>query len=316
MKKKSKITAGLLGIFLGALGVHNFYIGSYGKAIAQLLITVLSAGSLAFISLCWGFAEGILILTNCIDINKKYRKEKGTVEENKDFAKACFKSFTNNRTYAIDYIKQHTRLSVEEIKEVEKAFDLENEKLKEYKKLELEKKQNEVQQKQQEQSKQREEVKSQSNKENCKNQVNVKEPNNNSIGCIIGIIVLIIIGFLIFKGVSGIYNWFTAVTDSKGNILAMQYLDRDEIFVNSYVDTIYSIGKVKNCSNSKIVDNDGDKYIFKVTVYYNPKLNNGSTDLSKEDNGTTYVVYNKKAENYLCCKSLEKAKESTIWKGN
>ncbi len=150
--------------------------------------------------------------------------------------------------------------------------------LKEYKKLELEKKQNEVQQKQQEQSKQREEVKSQSNKENCKNQVNVKEPNNNSIGCIIGIIVLIVIGFLIFKGVSGIYNWFTAVTDSKGNILAMQYLDRDEIFVNSYVDTIYSIGKVKNCSNSKIVDNDGDKYIFKVTVYYNPKLNNGSTD--------------------------------------
>ena len=96
----------------------------------------------------------------------------------------------------------------------------------------------------------------------------------------------------------------------------MQYLDRDEIFVNSYVDTIYSIGKVKNCSNSKIVDNDGDKYIFKVTVYYNPKLNNGSTDLSKEDNGTTYVVYNKKTENYLCCKSLEKAKESTIWKGN
>lgn len=33
---KSKIAAGLLGIFLGAFGVHNFYLGYTGKAIAQL----------------------------------------------------------------------------------------------------------------------------------------------------------------------------------------------------------------------------------------------------------------------------------------
>ena len=33
---KSKIAAGLLGIFLGSLGVHNFYLGYTGKAIAQL----------------------------------------------------------------------------------------------------------------------------------------------------------------------------------------------------------------------------------------------------------------------------------------
>ena len=96
----------------------------------------------------------------------------------------------------------------------------------------------------------------------------------------------------------------------------MQYLDRDEIYADLYVNTTYSIGKIKNCSNSKIIENNGDKYIFKVTVYYNPKLNSGSTDLSKENQGTTYVVYNKKTEKYLCCSTLEMAKDSNIWKDN
>ena len=39
---KSKIAAGILGIILGCFGVHNFYLGFTGKAIAQLLITLLS----------------------------------------------------------------------------------------------------------------------------------------------------------------------------------------------------------------------------------------------------------------------------------
>lgn len=37
---KSKLAAGLLGIFLGGLGVHNFYLGNTGKAVAQLLLTL------------------------------------------------------------------------------------------------------------------------------------------------------------------------------------------------------------------------------------------------------------------------------------
>ena len=60
---KSQIAAGLLGILLGALGIHNFYLGFTGKAIAQLLITVLSCGALSFVSGIWGLIEGILILT-------------------------------------------------------------------------------------------------------------------------------------------------------------------------------------------------------------------------------------------------------------
>ena len=64
---KSKIAAGLLGIFLGSLGVHNFYLGFTGKAIAQLLISLLSCGVLAWASAIWGLIEGILILTGSMN---------------------------------------------------------------------------------------------------------------------------------------------------------------------------------------------------------------------------------------------------------
>lgn len=65
---KSKIAAGLFGIFLGAFGIHNFYLGYNGKAIAQLLITLLSCGFLSIVSGIWGLIEGILVLTG--EINK------------------------------------------------------------------------------------------------------------------------------------------------------------------------------------------------------------------------------------------------------
>lgn len=64
---KSKLAAGLLGIFLGSLGVHNFYLGYTGKAIAQLLISLLSCGMLSFASAVWGLIEGIMILTGSIN---------------------------------------------------------------------------------------------------------------------------------------------------------------------------------------------------------------------------------------------------------
>lgn len=63
---KSKVVAGILGIILGSFGVHNFYLGYNGKAVAQLLLTVLSCFILSGISALWGFIEGILILTGNI----------------------------------------------------------------------------------------------------------------------------------------------------------------------------------------------------------------------------------------------------------
>lgn len=68
-QQKSKIAAGLLGIFLGALGIHNFYLGYTGKAVAQLLISILSCGVLSFASGIWGLIEGILILTGSINVD-------------------------------------------------------------------------------------------------------------------------------------------------------------------------------------------------------------------------------------------------------
>lgn len=64
LRRKSKIAAGLLGIFLGAFGVHNFYLGHTGKAVVQLLMTMLSVGLLAPFSVMWGLIEGILILAS------------------------------------------------------------------------------------------------------------------------------------------------------------------------------------------------------------------------------------------------------------
>ena len=60
---KSKMTAGLLGLFLGAYGVHNFYLGNTSRGILQLVLTFVTCG----IASLWGFIEGILIL--CGNIN-------------------------------------------------------------------------------------------------------------------------------------------------------------------------------------------------------------------------------------------------------
>lgn len=74
LQAKNKIVAGLLGIFLGGFGVHNFYLGYIGKAVAQLLITVLSCCMLSFVSSIWGFIEGILILSGNIDTDANGNK--------------------------------------------------------------------------------------------------------------------------------------------------------------------------------------------------------------------------------------------------
>jgi len=62
-EQKSKMVAGLLGIFLGSFGVHNFYLGFTKKGILQIVLTVVTCG----IAGVWGFIEGILILTGSIN---------------------------------------------------------------------------------------------------------------------------------------------------------------------------------------------------------------------------------------------------------
>lgn len=79
---KSKLVAGLLGIFLGQLGIHNFYLGYTQKAVIQLCVTlggyvlgtvlsVFCIGVLLYLAptgmAIWGLIEGIMILTGKIN---------------------------------------------------------------------------------------------------------------------------------------------------------------------------------------------------------------------------------------------------------
>lgn len=70
---KSKVVAGLLGIFLGAFGAHNFYLGYTSKAITQLLLLTVGAcfGLGPLIAGIWGLVEGIMCLTGSIKQDAK-----------------------------------------------------------------------------------------------------------------------------------------------------------------------------------------------------------------------------------------------------
>ncbi len=77
--EKSKIVAGLLGIFLGCWGVHNFYLGYKTKAIIQLLlgtIGILPCGLGIVASSIWGLVEGIMVLCGNIAVDGKGKKLK------------------------------------------------------------------------------------------------------------------------------------------------------------------------------------------------------------------------------------------------
>ena len=54
---KSKIAAGLFGIFLGGLGIHKFYLGQIGWGIVYLIFCW------TFIPELVGFIEGIIYFT-------------------------------------------------------------------------------------------------------------------------------------------------------------------------------------------------------------------------------------------------------------
>ena len=64
---KSKTTAGLLAIFLGALGIHRFYLGFTTLGIVMVCISVLSLFILAPFVALWGIIDGILIFSGSID---------------------------------------------------------------------------------------------------------------------------------------------------------------------------------------------------------------------------------------------------------
>lgn len=71
---KSKLVAGLLALFLGGLGIHNFYLGYTQKGVIQLLVTLL--GSCLFfigpmVTAIWALVEAIFIFTGKINVDGK-----------------------------------------------------------------------------------------------------------------------------------------------------------------------------------------------------------------------------------------------------
>jgi TM2 domain-containing membrane protein YozV len=57
MQPKSKLIAGILGVTLGAFGIHSFYLGKTNRGILQIVVTVITCG----IGALWGIIEGIMI---------------------------------------------------------------------------------------------------------------------------------------------------------------------------------------------------------------------------------------------------------------
>ena len=56
---EKKIVAGILGILLGGLGIHKFYLGYTKQGIIQIILTIVTCGAAGLV----GLIEGIIYLT-------------------------------------------------------------------------------------------------------------------------------------------------------------------------------------------------------------------------------------------------------------
>ena len=62
--------AAVLGLILGGLGIHNFYLGYSSKGFIQIVLFfmgIISFGLTTFISVIWGIVDALLILTGSIE---------------------------------------------------------------------------------------------------------------------------------------------------------------------------------------------------------------------------------------------------------
>ncbi len=60
---EKKVPAGILGILLGTLAIHKFYLGFTQTAIIQLVLGVVTCGAFGIV----GLIEGIMYLTKTDD---------------------------------------------------------------------------------------------------------------------------------------------------------------------------------------------------------------------------------------------------------
>ena len=63
MEESKRVIAGILGILLGAFGVHKFVLGYTNQGIIMLAITIVTCGIGAGLTSLIGLIEGIIYLT-------------------------------------------------------------------------------------------------------------------------------------------------------------------------------------------------------------------------------------------------------------
>jgi TM2 domain-containing membrane protein YozV len=71
ISEKQKTTAILLAFFLGALGIHRFYVGKTGTGIIMLLLTLTIVG--VYISGIWAIIDLVMIILD------KFKDGKGLI---------------------------------------------------------------------------------------------------------------------------------------------------------------------------------------------------------------------------------------------
>jgi len=71
ISEKQKTTAILLAFFLGALGIHRFYVGKTGTGVIMLLLTLTIIG--IYISWIWATIDLVMIILD------KFKDGKGLI---------------------------------------------------------------------------------------------------------------------------------------------------------------------------------------------------------------------------------------------
>ncbi len=67
---KSRLVVGLIALFLGELGIHNFYLGYTSKALAQLILCLagfLTCGITSVVAMIWSLIDAISIFVGKIN---------------------------------------------------------------------------------------------------------------------------------------------------------------------------------------------------------------------------------------------------------
>jgi hypothetical protein len=74
---RSRSLAGWLAVFLGCLGIHNYYLGYFKKGLMQmilsLLASILSLGYALPVVWLWGFIDGFRILRGYVRVDARGR---------------------------------------------------------------------------------------------------------------------------------------------------------------------------------------------------------------------------------------------------